>query len=540
MTHRISGTELRDRLLSRMKLPSGSEPTEETRIQALSSPGNRDLLEIIATKQPRSIGELAMLAGRLQPNVSRSLTALARAGLLTVIVEGRASVPTLTAEGRQKAEALGFVAQAASPADIQGPILVPSPSPAEDRRVVTVALAESSDDDSASDAVQATLSLRFPLTGGQQSVTAHATVNLTEICKTLLANWWRLVCRRGDPFKMFPVQKEAGDGASQAILLAESTGHMVLFVRSLLNDADAWNIPRLSLMEDKFTGIVLDELVRPLVTRLRASKHFDHPVESLLRRFEEILHNRADLEFWRTAGALGLSYATMGESAASDVINLIHAISDEDARLDLASANSSGQIGESLTWIKQEVAAKADVNSLPRLVEFGRHTPIAGGAKPYVVGTERARDMRRRLELSPDRAVGGIEGLAKVFGGVGNFTPSPAGEELLRGHQSSRGDVPVIVVKDQGPKSTAFLLSRAIGDYLVFGSPEASIVDIYSDRQAVGRAFAAEFMAPAKGVVRMVEEEGIPLGAVAAHYGVVSEVVRHQYENNVAQYLGAA
>src|SRR5467141_922006 len=109
MTRRISGTELRDRLLSRTKLPPEPNATEETRIQALSSSGNRELLEIIATKQPRSIGELAMLAGRLQPNVSRSLTALARAGLLTVIADGRASVPTLTPEGRQRAEALGFV-----------------------------------------------------------------------------------------------------------------------------------------------------------------------------------------------------------------------------------------------------------------------------------------------------------------------------------------------------------------------------------------------------------------------------------------------
>ena len=83
-------------------------------------------------------------------------------------------------------------------------------------------------------------------------------------------------------------------------------------------------------------------------------------------------------------------------------------------------------------------------------------------------------------------------------------------------------------------------MSRAIGDYSVFGSRDASIVDIYSDRQAVGRAFAAEFMAPAEGVVRMIEEEGTPIDMVAAHYGVIRKVVRWQYENNVAQYLNAA
>jgi Zn-dependent peptidase ImmA (M78 family) len=82
-------------------------------------------------------------------------------------------------------------------------------------------------------------------------------------------------------------------------------------------------------------------------------------------------------------------------------------------------------------------------------------------------------------------------------------------------------------------------MARAIGDYLVFGSREASIVDIYSDRQAVGRAFAAEFMAPAEGVVRMIEE-GISLNTVAEHYGVVREVVRRQYANNVARYVGSA
>jgi DNA-binding MarR family transcriptional regulator len=539
MTRRISGTELRDRLLSRMKQPSESKPTEKTRIQVLSSAGNMGLLEIIATKQPHSIGELATLAGRLQPNVSRSLTALIRGGLVTVIMQGRASVPALTAEGRQKAEALGFVAQVPLSANTQSPI-PESPISTDDGRVITATIAESSDDDSASDAVQANLRLRFVTGEAQKPITAHASINLTEVSKTLVANWWRIVCRRGDPFKMFPIQKDASKDASQAILLAASTGRIILFVRSILEDGDAWRFPQVILNEDKFTNIVFDELVRPLVSRLRASKRFDHPVESLLRRTEEILHTKRDLKFWRTAGALGLSYPTMGESAANDVANLITAISNEDARLDLASANSATQIGESLSWIKEEVAAKAEVNKLPRLIELKRSTKAApAGGKPYQVGTERARDVRSRLGLSPDRPVGGIAGLATTFGGDRKFRLSPAGEELLRGHQSHGADYPVVVVKDEGPKSTAFLMSRAIGDYLVFGSREASIVDIYSDRQAVGRAFAAEFMAPAESVVAMVEE-GTSLDTIAEHYGVIREVVRRQYENNVAQYVTAA
>ena len=111
MKSKISGTELRDRVLARMRLPA-PEPTEEARIEALASPGNRELLAIIATKRPRSISELAILAQLFRPNVSRSLNALARADIITMTIDGRASIPTLTAEGRRWAQDLGLVEDA--------------------------------------------------------------------------------------------------------------------------------------------------------------------------------------------------------------------------------------------------------------------------------------------------------------------------------------------------------------------------------------------------------------------------------------------
>ena len=74
---KISGNELRDRILTRVRAEQ-SEPNEEARIEALAVQGNRDLLAIIATKRPASINDLSALAGRLQPNVSRSLAALVR------------------------------------------------------------------------------------------------------------------------------------------------------------------------------------------------------------------------------------------------------------------------------------------------------------------------------------------------------------------------------------------------------------------------------------------------------------------------------
>jgi DNA-binding transcriptional ArsR family regulator len=91
MSKIISGEALRERLLGRRA--SAPAPSADG-FKALATPGNRELLILIALRRPRSISELSEFADRAQPNVSRSLTALIHAGLVEVRSEGRLSVPT--------------------------------------------------------------------------------------------------------------------------------------------------------------------------------------------------------------------------------------------------------------------------------------------------------------------------------------------------------------------------------------------------------------------------------------------------------------
>jgi Zn-dependent peptidase ImmA (M78 family) len=100
----------------------------------------------------------------------------------------------------------------------------------------------------------------------------------------------------------------------------------------------------------------------------------------------------------------------------------------------------------------------------------------------------------------------------------------------VRGFQSIDRENPIIIVEDEGPAATSFVLARAIGDFVAFGSRNACVADLYTDRQAVGRAFAAELMAPGEGVGQMADE-GQPFYRIANHYGVSPEVVWRQYDN---------
>jgi hypothetical protein len=539
MERKISGHELRDSLVSHRRgstESAESPPTEEMRIQALSSSGNRDLLGIIATRQPRSISELAALAERLQPNVSRSINALARAGLLTAKVEGRATIPCLTAEGKRKAEDLGFIPQSSTSVE---PIETPPPLHAEESALSAKILAKA-DQQPDLDAVEADVTVRFRASEKSQPEIAQGRVDLNEICTNLLVNWWRILYRRADPHKMFPIQRQSERGEAQAILLVRSTGRIELFVRSVSGEEDLWSFSHLSFTVGEFTRLVFEKLARPLVCHLRAARRFDRPVESMFNRTEEVLRHPKDLTFWKSAGALGLTYRNVTDAAADNVTALIGAVSDEDARLDFASAIDPEQLKQSLKWVSDEIAKKASMNGLPTLVKLRKEGQTTlSSAEAWRVGKDRARVARVQIGLSPDRPVGGLTGIARLFGGNDKFTSSSAGEEALRGFQGFANNMPVVVIKDEGPRRTAFLMSRAVGDYLVHGSHGAPIANIYSDRQAIGRAFAAEFMAPASGVVHMIDNEQQSAATVANHYGVERNVIIHQYENSVAHFASA-
>src|SRR5262249_14547812 len=152
-----------------------------------------------------------------------------------------------------------------------------------------------------SDAVEADMTVRLRADKKSAPNVLHARIDLNEVCTGLLANWWCVLCRREDPYKLFPVQRKITDEISQAALFVRATGRIELFAHSAPDEQELWSADRQSLAVDEFTDIVLDELARPLVYHLRARGRFDRPIESMLHRVEEILQEPRDLLFWKTA-----------------------------------------------------------------------------------------------------------------------------------------------------------------------------------------------------------------------------------------------
>ncbi len=516
MVKTISASAMRDRLLAPAKAAAASDDWA----RVLGVPGHRELLGLIARYNPPSIGALAELAGRAQPNISRALTALVASGLVKLDVSGRRSIPRVTESGARRARELGFLEEAEPASYNSAPdgLFSIEPEPGETLD---------------SDVIAGTLTTWLWLTSAKEEVPARTQSDLDALARRVMENWWRLLYRRDAPFRLweFTVEQSA---ATPYAFLAKVQGAQIHFeARSAggrtLDLEHASRVFAVSAFEER----LLDQVMRPLASRHWLEGRSARPLHALLRRIDDSREQPAERAFCRTAGALGLSPYDLVDERAAQIRELIALIDDEDARLDFSSAVLGDALGEGQLWTRQELDKFRERNAMPVLARLREVcvTKLSASVRPYRQGYALAQIAREYFDLCADQPIDGVAGLAKLFGADSGFELSVDAPGTLRAFQSVAGNVPTFVVENEGPNNSAFTLARGVGDFLAFGSRASCVAGIYTDRQAVGRAFAAEFLAPRSAVERMVEEEDRAMFEIANHYGVSRSVVDRQYQN---------
>lgn len=523
MTKIISGKDFRARTHARRDEAAKPSNREDSWLEVLGSVAQRELLAFIGNVRPQSIGELADIAGRAQPNVSRSLSALLKAGLVSVESNGRMSVPSLTAFGRQKAEEIGLLQVTEPIAAVESESL-DGVAPEMTAPFLFASFENSTDENLGQ--------LRINAPVHQEIVVGHAREDLGQASHRLVDNWWRIWYRRDAPYRLGAFCL----GNKEATLHVRSSGPRV--ERFLRSHTDGSMFARAMVDCLTFQKEVLDAVVRPTMAKCRAStKHFDEALWGKLARLDDSYTHAAEWEFCRTAGALNLSAYDLSDERAERVRGLIASMPDEDSRLDFASVVLIDEIDEASRLIHEGICQAGGRNTLSALPEFAsavrsKHPGLANsGVRPWQKGIAAAKALREHLRLAVDACVGNASELAAKCGAA-DFAPRPLAGSGLLAFQEHVSDGPAVLVREDGnAQFSAFVLSRAVGDYVVFHSTKSCVADAYTDRQAVGRAFAAEFMAPAEGVIAMIDDDR-SASLVARHYKVPVEVIEHQYKNN--------
>jgi hypothetical protein len=166
-----------------------------------------------------------------------------------------------------------------------------------------------------------------------------------------------------------------------------------------------------------------------------------------------------------------------------------------------------------------------------------RSFPERRGDRNWALGYRRARGVREALGLRQSDRIRTDKALARKLGAAVNFEPAPGVDGIRALRSYTTGDDVFIHLRDHGRSAQArvaqlFSFARAVGDVACFPIAERSPVnELHSAyRQAAGRAFGAEFLAPIDEI-RSMHKDGHDIVTIADELSVSTTVIERQLEN---------
>ena len=261
-------------------------------------------------------------------------------------------------------------------------------------------------------------------------------------------------------------------------------------------------------------------------------------------RWSRVSGSRSDPDeraFCEAAGALGVDPYLISDSDAR-IIEDAAALFTEEALIELLagiSRQNRARAPQLLEWVRHAEDRPPDESRLPDLADIAvqiRHMVRWNTQeRSWAAGYRAARALRAEITAEPGERFISTEAIAKELG-ASDFATTSAIPGVLALIARNENDVHVHLrgrePDDWTLQAQNFAFARAIGDAVCFPDTPRSVVNELRDaeRQAAGRAFAAEFLAPIQSVLDMADS-GRDDYEIAGSFKVSPVVVAHQIEN---------
>ena len=369
----------------------------------------------------------------------------------------------------------------------------------------------------------------------------HVAVSVYPIAEHLAFHWWSLFGARDLELRLIdgrsgyaiPDVRMRFDGADLDVVCRphDSPGTPVRFVRGAAERLTREGAER-----------ALDDFVERVAGRLRARRVGACALQPQWRRVRASRDDVEEAAFCEAAGALALDpYATPEPHAA--FIEAAGALFAGEPLLELLSglrrsqSEPDGPPHAALDWVRAAETRPGHRSRVPALegardalAQARRRRP---GERPWAAGYRCARQMRRCLNVGPAERLDLGALLARLD--ARRLAPAGAVSGLHAVVRSDRDAVHVHLPETSvrcDPARSLFTMARALGDALACPRAERSVVnDLHAAyRQAAGRAFAAELLAPLDEVLSM-SEDGRDVRTIACELGVTEGVVAGQIES---------
>ncbi|HUZ12903.1 MAG TPA: hypothetical protein VMU93_08655 [Caulobacteraceae bacterium] len=370
------------------------------------------------------------------------------------------------------------------------------------------------------------------------SIIDHLTISLYSLAEGLAHDWWRLFGGRDREFSLVgyrggfvvPDIRFKFDGE-----VFEIAAHQRTYSNP---DVRFWAGPT-EVMRRADAETLLSGLIELVLSRLGSGGVEDTSAALRWARVRASRTNPEEAAFCEAAGTLGLDPYQIGEDAAASIEQAAVYFEGEPLTEFLAGAGAADR-RRLIQWVESADARPPYTSRVSNLrsvaFEASCVAPPREMEESWALGYRRACAVRRILNLRASDRFRSFRPLAEKLGASRAYALAPS-VEGIRALRSDHADAPRIHMRIHGssPEARAghlFSFARAIGDVACF--PEESRAPINelrsAYRQAAGRAFAAEFLAPIDEIESM-HEDGRDAVSIAEEFGVSTTVIERQREN---------
>lgn len=382
----------------------------------------------------------------------------------------------------------------------------------------------------------------FRLFIGSQNVTKHmlddtvqdhVTVAMYGLASGLVHDWWTIFGARDREFSLrdyrtgylVPDIRIQFDGSAFEVS-AQQTAYDNPDVRFWAGSSEV-----LSRLDGEAW---LSQLIGDVLSRLQSLGISDTSAARRWRRVQTSLHSD-EQAFCEAAGARGLDPYEIADDEAAFIENS-EAVFQQETLVEFVAGAGEVDTAKLISWVKRMNRSDGSQYRLPSL------RPIADkiaadaseecGGQGWSRGYRRARALRKELNLDQHSRFASFRELALRLGGARSFNLAPKVDGISALRREGRHGVHVHLRNHGDTTAHLFALARAVGDVVCFPKPEAAPINSLRKafRQAAGRAFAAEFLAPINEIRSMLADER-DIYSISDEMHVSSMVVQHQIEN---------
>ena len=368
----------------------------------------------------------------------------------------------------------------------------------------------------------------------------HVTVAVYPLAEEIALGWWRLFGGRDGRLRF--TEGRAGYALPDVRLAFDGAGFDVVCRPSAYQNPEVrFTCGSAERLSREAAESALTDFVDQVGSRLTAAKVRD---TGLQRRWQRVLASRQDEDesaFCEAAGALGLDPYNIRDKDAEFIASAGALFRGEPlAELLSGLRSSSSRAGSGhdvLAWLRAAEARPEGSSRLPRIDDLrDRMAEVrrtAANRMPWWGGYRCARAVRKQLNIGATERLWIPTLAARLEGGAFDLAGSVPGVRAVVTARDEETHVHLRKVNSRYREtSELFAFARAIGDAVA--NPPArrsAVVDLHdAARQATGRAFAAEFLAPVDEVLSM-REDGKELREIAERFGVSKDVVERQLQN---------